>query len=409
MAAVPKITKTAVDNMEVSKSGPTFLWDSALPGFGVKCTPKGVKRYVVKYRTDGGGRSAKQRWLTLGGHGQLTPSQAREMAQQALADVARGKDPQGAKSNRREAATLGDVWERFKTDHLLSRKPQTRGEYESQWRNILRPAFGRTLVAQINRDDIDRLHKRLRSTPYRANRIVALLSRLFSLAELWGHRPAGSNPCRHIERFQEKPRTRFLSLVELEALGRAIDNMMDEKTLQPAAANAIRLLLLTGARLNEVLSAETAWIDLSRRVIALPDSKTGEKLLFLSDAAIDVLKEQMSLSGGDKFLFPGPGKDGWMVNLRKPWAKICDRAGLVGVRLHDLRHTAASVAVGQGASLPIIGRLLGHTQPQTTQRYAHVDVDPALIAANAIGQIIGAALRSGTAQIDREAPEDSGK
>ena len=225
MATTPKITKSAVDNLMPDGEAPSFLWDSSLPGFGVKCSPRGAKRYVVKYRADGGGRSARQRWLTLGGHGQLTPDQARKMAQQALAAVARGEDPQGAKASRRSASSVADVWERYEKAHLPSCKPQTRRDYEAQWETRLKPRFGNIAVHEVSRSDVDKLHKSLRATPYQANRAVALLSRLMNLSEVWELRPPGSNPCRHVERFEEKPRTRFLSMDEMKTLGQVIEAM----------------------------------------------------------------------------------------------------------------------------------------------------------------------------------------
>lgn len=395
MATALKITKSNVDALVADAGKPAFLWDMTLPGFGVKCSGRGVKSYVVKYRANGGGRSAKQRWLTLGRHGKLTPDQARKLAQQVLAAVARGEDPQGERVSGRNATTLADVWARYTRDHLPRRKPRTRYDYERQWDKVISPTFGQMAVHQISRSDVDRCHKRLRATPYRANRVLALLSRLMTLAEVWEHRPAGSNPCRHVERFSEKPRSRYLSRDELVKLGEALQLSVVEGEITQGAANAVRLLLFTGARLTEVLSLEWSWVDYERNLIALPDSKSGAKPIFLNDAAVAVLKEQAENSCSGKFVFPGDGKLGRMVNLRKPWTKLCARAGLDGVRLHDLRHTVASVAVGQGASLPVIGRLLGHSQAQTTQRYAHVDADPALVAANAVGQAISSALEFG--------------
>lgn len=389
-----KISKRAVDALEASGSKATFLWDDRLSGFGVKCLPSGGKRYVVKYRLNGGGRAAPQRWLSLGTHGPLTPDQARELAQQALAAVARGEDPQGAKFHSRQAPTLLDVWERFRQEHLPSKKPQTRYDYEAQWRVVIGPKLGRIRVEQLTPSQVDALHKSLRQTPYRANRVLALLSRLMTLCETWEIRSSGSNPCRHVQKFKETPRSRFLSQLELERLGGVMRELEVSGDLSPSAANAVRLLLLTGARLNEVLSAKWQWVDWERHLIALPDSKTGAKPVFLSDAALNVLCNQKSISGSGPFIFPGTGTEGHMINLRKPWNRVCERAQLDKVRLHDLRHTAASVAVAQGASLPVIGRLLGHSQSQTTNRYAHVDTDPALKAANAVGSAMQSILQT---------------
>lgn len=381
-----RITKRSVDGLISEGGKPAFLWDDALSGFAVKALPTGVKRYLVKYRY-GSGRAAPQRWLTLGTHGQLTPEQARSLAQQVLAAVARGEDPQRQKLSARGVPTLSDVWRRFADEVMPNLKPQTRYEYENQWKDVL-SRLGNLQIDKISRSEVNAVHKGMRDTPYRANRVLALLSRLMNLSEAWEFIPPGMNPCRHVERFKEKPRARYLSQVELGRLGNALREMVIEGSLSNSAANVIRLLLLTGARLNEVLRAEWAWVDTSNCVLALPDSKTGEKPIFLSQAALSVLNDQREISGGIEYIFPGKKPEAPLINLRKPWERVCSRAGLDGVRLHDLRHTAASIAVGQGASLPVIGRLLGHSQAQTTQRYAHVDFDPALRAANSVGDIL---------------------
>lgn len=387
-----KINKRAVDTLTCIGSRPTFLWDGSLAGFGVKALPSGVKRFIVKYRCDGGGRSAAQRWLTLGTYGQLTVDQARSLAQKALAAVATGIDPQGIKVQLRSAPTLSDAWSRFEDEQLPLKKTKTREEYLSQWHGLIKKRFGKTKVESISRGEIDKFHKAMRNAPYRANRILALLSRLLSLAETWDWRPQGSNPCKSIERFAEKPRTRFLNARELDQLGHAIRALIEEGRLQPSAANAIELLLLSGARLNEVLKSKWEWLDYDSSVIRVPESKTGAKSVYLSDAALALLEEQRRRCGNSVYVFPSNRGDGPLVNLRKSWYRICERAGLTSVRLHDLRHTAASIAVGQGASLAIVGKLLGHSQAQTTLRYAHVDIDPALQASNALGGAISASF-----------------
>lgn len=377
--------------MMPSEEGPTFLWDDSLPGFGVKCLTSGKKRYFVKYRV-GGGRNARQRWLMLGTHGQLTPEQARKLALAALAAVAAGDDPQQEKLQVRRGNKVHDLWLRFEEEHLPSRKPRTQDEYRSQWQRVLAPSLGHLPCKSVSRDDVDRLHKSLRRSPYYANRVLALLSRLMSLAEVWGMRPQGSNPCKAISRFKETARSRYLGKEEISRLGEALRDLEAKQLITSNAVNAIKLLLLTGARLNEVLCARWDWVDAERRVLMLPDSKGGARAIFLSEAAIEVLTTQREPDRGSPFIFPGSGAEGHMINLRKPWVRVCTAAGIEGVRLHDLRHTAASIAVGQGSSLAIIGRFLGHTQAQTTQRYAHVDLDPAMRAANAIGQFVSDAF-----------------
>ncbi|MBW2405256.1 MAG: integrase family protein, partial [Deltaproteobacteria bacterium] len=252
-------------------------------------------RFIVKYRA-GGGRAAPQRWLTLGKHGALTCEQAREMARQALAAVARGEDPQSDKLGKRQAARMRDLWERFATEQLPLKKPSTAGDYQRQWEDIIGPAFGTRPVADLSRSDVERLHKRLRDTPYRANRTLALLSRLMNMAEAWDWRAQGTNPCRHVEKFREEARERYLTAEEIGRLGSAMTAMVAKGEIWPEAAAAVRLLLLTGARRNEILTACWDLVDLERRVINLPDSKTGKKPIYLSEAAVEVIDELRTAS-----------------------------------------------------------------------------------------------------------------
>lgn len=404
-----KLTKRVVDATMADAAKPVFVWDDELHGFGLKVLPSGAKRYVVKYRAGGGGRQAPQRWLTLGAHGTLTCEEARGQARQALAAAARGEDPQSEKMAKRKAPTTADLWERYKSDQLPLKKASTARDYRQRWKDVIEPAFGRMFVNEVNRMDVDRLHKRMRAKPYQANRVLAQLSRLFNLAEAWGWREPGTNPCRHVEKFKEHARERYLSAEELIGLGKALETFAKEGRVSKEAVAAIRLLLLTGARLNEILTARRDWVDLERQVINLPDSKTGKKPVFLSEPAIEVIR-QLDVEREDTknpYLLPGRSKGKPLNNLSKPWRRICEAAGLEGVRLHDLRHTAASIAVGQGATLPLIGRLLGHRQAQTTNRYAHVDADPALAVANDIGATIGPAL--GIRQREPNEPENDVK
>lgn len=396
-----KLSKKNIDVAVTQQGKPTFLWDGNLAGFGVKVLPSGKKRYVVKYRTYGGGRSATQRWMTIGTHGEVPLEKARDHAQQILAAVKRGEDPQGNRFALREAPRLRDVWTRFSEGELLTKKPATIRDYNSNWNNLIGPQLGKKLVAEITRSDVDSFHRSLAKIPYRANRAVALLSKMMTLAEIWEWRGQGSNPCRYIKKNKENSRDRFLNITEIERLGEAMRELVEEGSIWLDMANAITLLLLTGARRNEILTCEWAWVSLDTHSIGLPDSKTGRKNLYLSEHAVLLLQSQKE-RGRDpesKYIFPGQRKGKCLVNISKPWAKICKRAELDGVRIHDLRHTAASVAVGEGVSLPIIGRLLGHSQPQTTARYAHVDNDPAVLAANSIGKIVGTALAKTPHQI----------
>ncbi|WP_207912088.1 site-specific integrase [Frankia sp. BMG5.11] len=392
---MPRLTKASVEAVSVPASSPVLSWDDQIPGFAIKVLPSGTRKYVLKYRT-AGGRGGRQRWLGLGTHGAITVDQARKLAKQAAAAVARGEDPQQERRSRGAEPRLIDLWERFAADHLGLKKPGTRADYCSIWANAIGPAFASHIVGDLSRAEVDKFHKAMRATPYQANRTLALLSRLLNLAEAWGWRNQGTNPCKHVTRFSERQRQRFLSAAEISRLFEALDALESRSEITGHLANLVRLLLLTGARSGELRIARWDWVQWDRKVIALPDSKTGAKPIYLNDEALAILQEQHAQSGRGDMIFAGRTTGSPIVNLRKPWLKVCSEAGLEGVRIHDLRHTAASVAIGAGATLAVVGRLLGHTQAQTTLRYAHLDSDPALKGANLIGSQIGALRRPTT-------------
>ena len=401
---MPRLTKTLIDSLPTPEIQPSFDWDNKVSGFGVKVLPNGKRKYVLKYRTRGG-RSGRQRWLGLGTHGIVTADQARSLAQRALAIVADGGDPQAQRCAIAAVPTLSDVWVRYERDHISLRKDATQRDYRAIWENCLKPTFGNQPVKEISRGEIDAFHKKRVSTPYQANRILALLSKLMSLAEEWEWRE-GANPCRHISKFREHARQRFLSSNEIAAVRSASAELLAGKKITPHAASILELLLLTGARSGELASAKWAWVDWALQIIALPDSKSGAKTIYLSKDAVALLRKQEKRSKSQEYIYPGRSAGKHIHNLRKPWVRICVKAGLSGVRVHDLRHTAASLALGSGTSLAIVGRLLGHTQVQTTLRYAHLDTDPALRAADLIGQRIREAARPENEASDQPLPAE---
>ncbi len=222
-------------------------------------------------------------------------------------------------------------------------------------------------VATVTRADVTRLHYAMRQTPGAANRALALLSKMFNLAEKWSLRPDGSNPCRHVEKNAERKIERFLSPEEFACLGDVLVEAERTQTVLPSALAAIRLLAFTGCRLSEVLTLRWDWVDWERGCLRLPDSKTGQKTLYLGAPALDVLS-RIERQPDNPFVITGRNPNTHLVNLRKPWHRIRKKAGLDGVRIHDLRHSFASFGAGAGLSLPMIGKLLGHTQAQTTAR-----------------------------------------
>ncbi len=218
---------------------------------------------------------------------------------------------------------------------------------------------------------------------------------MLNLAESWGIRPDGSNPCRHVERYPEKRRERFLSAEELERLGRVLTEAEAEGAEPLSAIAAIRLLILTGCRVQEILGLRWEQVDFERRQIHFEESKTGQKAVAFGAAALELLSD-LPRHEGNPHVIPGKKEGAHFVGMPKVWQRIRTRAGLEDVRLHDLRHSFASVGAGAGLSLPIIGKLLGHTQAATTQRYAHLAADPVREAADRVSAEIAAALNGQT-------------
>src|SRR5262245_216069 len=273
-------------------------------------------------------------------------------------------------------------------------KASTAREYERTARLYIVPRLGRRPVGELKRQDIARLHHELASTPYQANRTLALLSKFFNWTERHGLRPDGSNPCRHVDKYREGRRERFLSQVELARLGDALREAERDKSATPWAIAAIRLLTFTGARLNEILTLHWGHVSEEHECLMLPDSKTGRKAIHLNAPALALLQTIPRLEG-NPYVICGEKAGQHFVNLQKPWRRIRSAAKLEDVRLHDLRHSFASVAAAGGQSLVVIGKLLGHSQPATTARYAHLADDPVKAASDTVGRHIGAAMDGG--------------
>jgi integrase len=348
--------------------------------------------------------------VTIGRHGELTPAQARAEAKRLLGEIAAGRDPASDRDKAKPDKTLGSVLDQFLAEHVRPKlKASTALEYERAARLYIRPALGQCPIGAVQRQDIARMHHELASKPYQANRTLALLSKLFNWAEKHGLRPDGSNPCRHVEKFRERRRERFLSQAELGRLGDALRDAEWENSCSPWVAAAIRLLALTGMRRNEVLTLQWEHVDEERGCLVLPDSKTGRRMVYLNVPAGAVLQAIPRLEG-NPFVICGERPGQHLVNLEKPWRRIRKAAQLDDARLHDLRHSFASVAASGGQSLVIIGKMLGHSQPATTARYAHLADDPVRAASHEVGRRIATAMGgdvSGLA-VDLKPPGSSG-
>lgn len=376
-----KLTVRSVDAI-VPADKDVIVWDAELSGFGVKATPKGKKTYFLYYRTKDG----QQRRPAIGAHGPVRPEAAREIARRWLAEVAQGRDPSLTRSNDRVAPTVEALCGRYLSEYAEPRKKASSVEGDRRLIDLhILPAIGNKKVAAVTRADFSALHHSLKRKPYAANRTLALASKMFSLAERWGMRPEGSNPAKNIDRFREEKRQRFLSREEVARLWMVLASEEASTKVSASAIAAIKLLVLTGRRLNEVLGLEWAWVDLEAKVLRLPDTKSGALLVSLGDAAVKLLAELKEDAGDGRYVIPSRRNAQSLVNLQKPWRRLRTMADLENVRIHDLRHTFASVGAGMGMSLHMLGRLLGHTQAATTSRYAHLAQDPVRTAADAIG------------------------
>ena len=401
----------------------TLIWDAEVKGFGLRTLASGARVYVLKYRT-----GSRQRWFTIGQHGSpWTPDAARTRARELLAQVAKGADPASDRQRRRSNPSVADLVKQFMAEHVaVKTKPRTAIEYGRVLDRFIVPELGRMPTMDVRPEDIAKLHHALRATPRQANIAINVARKMFKLAEGWGYRVTGSNPCIHIDRFRETRREQFLSSWEIAQLGDALRACEYGWTVQtaeawrencrrmalaagktateaaslaaactphrvepehPSAIAALRLLLLTGARMGEVLGLTWQMVDLGQFVLRLPDSKTGAKVIPLAPAAAQVIEAQRGRrEAGNPYVFPGGAAGKQLSDLEKPWQRIRAVAGLPDVRIHDLRHTFASHGVMGGLSLPLLGKVLGHRSSATTQRYAHFGADPVRQAAEMVAQ-----------------------
>ena len=387
---IHKLTKRTVDALKPNSTDCVY-WDGELTGFGVRVRKSGRKNYVVQTRV-----ADRLRWFTIGQHGPFTPEDARAAALEILAQAKRGIDPRGKKAAPPAVPVMADLGKRFLGEYVTAHcKPKTREDYGYCVNLFIVPAVGAMNVTDVTRKEVAALHHSMRDKPYQANRTLAVLSKMFSLAEVWGWRADGSNPCRHVKRYKERPRERFLSPEEIDRLGAVLREAEAE---MPSAVAAFRLLLLTGCRLSEIQTLR--WEYVKADCIELRDSKTGGRAVPLGPEARAVL-DGLPREADNPWVIAGKLPGSHLTDLQRPWRRIRTRAGLQDVRIHDLRHSFASRALALGESLTMIGKLLGHTQVQTTARYAHLARDSVQSAAARVTESIGGNLRVNARQSSR--------
>jgi integrase len=329
---MPKLTKRTVDALKPHPGRDLVVFDSEVSGFGVRVKSSGRKSYLIQYRNAGG----RSRRLTIAGHGRMTADEARDEAKQLLAAAARGQDPAEDRHRALRAPTVAQLAALYLERHARPRKKTAIAD-ESMLRRYILPAFGARKVEAITRGDVARLHHELGDKPLAANRVLALISVMFNLAESWGLRAPASNPCRHLKRYPERKRERFLGAEEVQRLGAALAEAQGVE--HPSALAAIRLLLLTGARKSEILTLKWEHVDLERYALRLPDSKPGAKVIALGAAAAALLVS-LGRSEGNPYVCWGNSDGGHFIGLQHVWQRLRRRAQLPEVRLHDIRHYA---------------------------------------------------------------------
>ncbi|SMH43445.1 tyrosine-type recombinase/integrase [Azospirillum agricola] len=385
--AKEKLTKRSVEQFAV-KEKDYIVFDSDLPGFGVRVMPSGKRFFLIQYR-----RHGRTRRVMLGQFGPVTAERARRDATRMLGNV-RGADgdPAALRDQERQSTSVQELGERFLKEHVAVRcKPRTQGEYKRAIELFINPFFGTQRTRTVTPADVADLHGTYSHIPYQANRTLGVLSKMMSLAETWGIRDKHTNPCEDIERYPEHKRERFLSAKEIQRLGEVLREAEVAGTESQYAVAAFRLLLLTGCRLSEIQTLKWAYVNLEENELDLPDSKTGAKTVHFGQAVHDLL-EKLPRADDNPYVIAGKIEGHYLTDLQKPWRRIRKAAGIEEARIHDLRHTFASGGLLVGEGLPMIGKLLGHTQIQTTARYAHLADDPIKAVATRISSQLAAAL-----------------
>lgn len=375
-----RLNESSLRRVSADGRAQAFFWDAEVRGFGLRVTRAGAKAFVLDYRAEG-----RQRRITIGSYPDWTVAAARARAAELKRQVDLGSDPMAERQAERASPSVKELYERYAVEHLRDKAPRSQADERSMWRQLILPELGPIKVVKVTVEDVEALHRKItheRGTPIRANRTIEVLRRAFNLAVRWQWR--ADNPASGIRRNREDKRQRYLTPTELSRLMTVL-----ETHPELVSANALRLLVLTGARKGEVLNARWEAFDLARGIWLKPAASTKQRRehrLPLSAAAVALLRE-FRAAADSPFVFPG--KDGNAITeIKRTWARACREAGIEGARIHDLRHSFASVLVSGGASLPVVGAMLGHSQIATTERYSHLYDQPLREAAETVSQAV---------------------
>jgi integrase len=376
-----KLTDRIARSLPAPERGNKIHYDGEVKGFGARITAAGAIAFIVNYRRKADGL---ERRYTIGAWPDWSVAGAREKAKELKRHIDNGGDPVGEHAAERGAPTVADLAARFLEEHVVKQRPHTQRDYRSMIQNDILPALGRMKVAAVEFEHVERLHAKItKRAPVRANRVLAVASKMFTLAIRWKFR--SDNPVKGVERNREHLRKRYLSPEELKRFTAAVD------TLSQDSADVIRMLLLTGARRGELLNATWDQFDLTAGTWSKPPTSTKQKehhAIPLSAPARQLLAARLAKRDPIcPWVFKGrQGRP--REGIRHAFEAACKAADIAGVRVHDLRHSFASQLASGGASLPLIGSLLGHSVPQTTARYSHLFDDPQRAAVERVGAIV---------------------
>ena len=386
-----RLSDRLVKSLPCPGKGNKVFYDTEIRGFGIRLTAANARSFVLNYRING-----RERRYTIGGYPDWSVAAAREEAKRLKREVNKGHDPMGTRHEERAAPNVRDLGKRYMAEYAVQKVDRARQDDQAILEKIVYPELGSLKVHDVRREDIDRLHHAVSATrPIRANRMAQLLSKLFNLAVRWELRM--DNPVGGLRRNPEPKRTRYLSGDELQRLMQVLANHPNQQS-----ANVIRLLLLTGARRGEVLGATWDQFDLSSGIWTKPSAHTKQKKehrVPLSAAARQLLSQIREAADVSQHVFPGRVVGEPLKEIRGFWAGVCREAELDDFRIHDLRHTYASILASAGLSLPVIGALLGHTQPNTTARYSHLFDDPLRDATERVGSLVSTTQVNDAAEV----------
>lgn len=399
-----RLTKTIVDEAK-PKAIRYHIQDSEIPGFSLKVEPSGSKIFVLDYRSGGGGRRAPKKRIKIGKYGVFTVEQARNKAKEYLASIVLGGDPAAIRDNARGKNLFQNVVARYLTEYVPHHnKPSTVKGKKHVLNGAVMPHFRNMYVEDITRKDIQEWHGKLHKTPINANRGLAFLSHMMTVCEDWEIRPQNSNPCLGIKRYRENKRERYLSESELRRLISTINQCEEDGSEERSMMIFFRLMIYTGARQGELLTAKWEYVNFEESRLDLPDSKTGKKKINLCPEAVEEIKK-LERMVGNPYLFPAyfVGVPEKLGRHHSPpdemWHRILKKAEIKDFRKHDLRHAFASFAIMAGLTLEEIGQLLGHLTPQTTKRYAHLVDSHRETLSKAVGSQISSIIQQPNPQV----------